>query len=144
MYDDHCGAEFIVRALTVRQPWADAITHGTKRTENRTRKTNYRGPLLIHAGAAYDPMGRFHITDWDTLSTWPDVRQAIIATARLVGCHRDTGCCLPWGQPNVWHWQLADVQLLTKPVPCRGRLGLWGPSPEVLASLNSHLAGGRP
>ena len=50
-----------MKALTIRQPWADAIVHGTKRTENRTWKTTHRGPVLIHAGVAYDPMGRFII-----------------------------------------------------------------------------------
>lgn len=37
-------------ALTVCQPWAWAIMDGPKRWENRSWSTNYRGPLLIHAG----------------------------------------------------------------------------------------------
>ena len=39
-----------MKALTVLQPWAWAIIHGPKRIENRTWRTNYRGPLAIHAG----------------------------------------------------------------------------------------------
>lgn len=39
-----------IRALSIRQPWAWAITKGWKPVENRTWKTSYRGPLAIHAG----------------------------------------------------------------------------------------------
>ena len=35
--------------LSVRQPWAWAIVHGGKDVENRSWRSNYRGPLLIHA-----------------------------------------------------------------------------------------------
>lgn len=121
-----------MRALTIRQPWADAIAHPTKRTENRTWTTKYRGPLLIHAGAAYDPMGRFIITDWDALDSWPDTRSAIIARAELADVHPATnGCCAPWGEPGVYHWQLTDITPLPDPVPCKGRLGLWTPPPAA-------------
>jgi ASCH domain len=43
--------------LTVRQPWAWAIIHGGKDVENRSWRTKYRGPLLIHAGSAFEPDG---------------------------------------------------------------------------------------
>lgn len=44
-------------ALTVKQPWASAIMAGLKRVENRTWRTDYRGPLAIHAGSSIDPAG---------------------------------------------------------------------------------------
>jgi len=37
------------RALSIRQPWAYAILHLGKDIENRPWRTNFRGPLLIHA-----------------------------------------------------------------------------------------------
>ena len=44
----------IPRIISVRQPWAWAITvplaKVRKTTENRNWSTNYRGPILIHAG----------------------------------------------------------------------------------------------
>jgi hypothetical protein len=46
-----------MKALSVRQPWARAIVTGLKPIENRTWQTNYRGPLLIHAGQRDDPDG---------------------------------------------------------------------------------------
>ena len=36
-------------ALTIQQPWAAAIAYGRKRIENRTWRTKYTGPILIHA-----------------------------------------------------------------------------------------------
>ena len=38
-------------ALSIRQPWAFLIVNGFKDIENRDWRTNYRGPVLIHAGA---------------------------------------------------------------------------------------------
>jgi hypothetical protein len=46
-----------IRAITVRQPWAWAIAHGGKTIENRSTTVKYRGPLFIHAGAAWSPRG---------------------------------------------------------------------------------------
>ena len=46
-----------VRVLTVRQPWAWAIIQGGKDVENRSGPTKHRGPLLIHAGSAFEPDG---------------------------------------------------------------------------------------
>jgi hypothetical protein len=129
-----------VKALTIRQPWTDAIVYGTKRTENRTRRTNYRGPILIHAGITPDRGDQaraLHIAaTLNGAPIGPDTRGAIIATARLAGCHPAAdGCCPDWGFPECWHWELADVQPLTEPVPARGALGLWTPTPDLLNTI---------
>lgn len=39
-----------MRALTLHQPWASLIAVGAKSIETRSWRTNYRGPLAIHAG----------------------------------------------------------------------------------------------
>lgn len=124
-----------MRALTIKQPWADAIAHGEKRCENRTwepPKKHLGTRILIHAGVAYDPMGRFHI-DRNTLGSWPDTRGAIIAVATLQDFHMAAdGCCSPWGLPNIYHWILADVAALPEPVPAKGALGFWTPAEDAL------------
>ena len=45
--------------LTVKQPWAWAIIYAGKDVENRTwiPKGDYRGPIIIHAGKAFDYKG---------------------------------------------------------------------------------------
>ncbi|MBA3351215.1 MAG: ASCH domain-containing protein [Blastocatellia bacterium] len=39
------------RALSLRQPWAWLVVNGYKDIENRSWRTNHRGPLLIHASS---------------------------------------------------------------------------------------------
>ncbi|RPF31537.1 ASCH domain-containing protein [Streptomyces sp. TLI_185] len=96
-----------VCALTLWQPWASCIAYGTKRIENRRWATDYRGWLLIHAGA-------------------------ILGWARLDDCHQDDGMCTLWSAPGQWHWHLADVHRLARPVSCPGARGLWTPTPALL------------
>jgi len=40
-----------MRALSLRQPWAWLVVNGYKEIENRSRRTNHRGALLIHASS---------------------------------------------------------------------------------------------
>lgn len=151
-----------IRGLTIKQPWAFAIAEGFKTIENRSRRTNYRGTLLIHAGRAvdhavtiarysrdaairFDQLGgrsnywdaREHIPSRVVSPPHPSLAlSAVIATARLAGCHEATdGCCAPWGFPDQWHWELADIQPLRQAVPRAGALGLWKPDAELLAAV---------
>ena len=39
-----------MKAITILQPFATLIASGEKHFETRSWKTDYRGPLLIHAG----------------------------------------------------------------------------------------------
>lgn len=118
-----------MKALTIRQPWADAIAHGEKRIENRTRRTSYVGTVLIHAGLTGDRQAVL-----DGVLPGPDIRGAVIAIADLTGCHRAANCCAPWGFEDCWHWTLASVRTLKTPLPAKGQLGLWTPSEELLAA----------
>lgn len=43
-----------LRGITVQQPHAWALVHGDKPFENRTWHSDYRGPVLIHAGRGRD------------------------------------------------------------------------------------------
>ena len=40
--------------LSIKQPWAWLIVQGFKDVENRTWRSDYRGPLLIHTGKTFD------------------------------------------------------------------------------------------
>ncbi|MFI0822238.1 hypothetical protein ACH4TX_42305 [Streptomyces sp. NPDC021098] len=130
-----------MRALTVKQPFADAIVHGHPRDgfktiENRPKPIpqKYLGvTILIHAGKAFHPLGEI----WGPR---PDARMAIIGTARLAACHLDNGCCAPWGMTGYYHWQLTDARPLTTPIlDVPGQLGLWTPDDDVLAAVHTQL-----
>jgi len=149
------------RGLTIQQPWAFAIAEGFKTVENRTRRTNYRGQLLIHASLKHDnavPVVRYSRDAairldelggsgnfYEARALVPSVLYqphptlalgAVIATATLTGCHEAAdGCCAPWGFPDQWHWELADVRPLKQAVARVGALGLWKPDAELLAAV---------
>ncbi|MFD7705601.1 ASCH domain-containing protein [Streptomyces sp. NPDC059786] len=122
-----------MKALTVRQPWAGAIAHQTKRVENRSWRlpAKHVGTrILIHAGAKPDQDA---IVYGDHL----DAYSAIVAVATITGCHwADTwDCCGPWAFNKTFHWTLADVIALPEPVPAKGALGFWTPDEDDLAAV---------
>jgi hypothetical protein len=115
---DHASA----RALSIRQPWAWAILNAGKIIENRSRRTHYRGPLLIHAGQREDPEG------WAALEAMELELPAAVQTGGIVGvvdlidCVRDYSS--EWALPGHWHWVLARPrQLPFHPMP--GQLGIF-------------------
>ncbi|MFJ5886805.1 ASCH domain-containing protein [Streptomyces californicus] len=139
-----------MRALTIRQPWAAAIAHGTKRTENRSwaAPSKHLGSrILVHAAAStYAAVGRLRvieITGTEPDAQWPKTCGAIVAVATLASCHFDKGlnCCGPWGMEGFFHWELTDVATLPEPVPAKGALGFWTPSDDIVnAALRQDTA----
>lgn len=134
-----------MKALTICQPFAHLIALGTKRVENRTWPTHYRGPLLIHAGRSRDWLvlendGR---TDSEYGIYLHEMAfGAVVATCRLDDCVRitDAGAWRrhPWLHEHThasgpWCWILANVKRLEQPVPALGKQGLfdidWPPPP---------------
>lgn len=128
-----------MRALTIRQPWAGAIVHQTKRVENRTWKlpaAHHGTRILIHAGAQPDKNAVVYGPNLDVYS-------AIIGVATVTGFHwSDDGmCCGPWGFENAYHWTLADATALPEPIPAKGALGFWTPSEDIVnAALRQDTA----
>ncbi|HEX4214728.1 MAG TPA: ASCH domain-containing protein [Candidatus Dormibacteraeota bacterium] len=121
-----------MRALTIRQPWASLIVAGIKDVENRSWRTNHRGPLLIHAGTGRDPVDGWRVHEVARLVEIP--RGALIGMVDVVGCVRDSPS--RWARPAQWHWELARPWPLPRPVPLRGRLGLFEVDVEGLDGLD--------
>jgi len=128
-----------MRALTIRQPWAGAIVHQQKRVENRTWKLPAKhvgARILIHAGTQLDTNAKIYGPNLDVFS-------AIVGVATITGYHWSTDgqCCGPWGFENAYHWTLDDVTALPQPVPAKGALGFWTPTPDVLNAVTSQQTG---
>jgi hypothetical protein len=125
-----------MKALSVRQPWAWAIIHGGKRFENRTWRTDHRGPLLIHAARARVDLdaGRRLVPGLpaeDELDFG-----ALVGLVQLVDVLPAREC--PRADPFVEGplcWVLEDPRPLV-PVPYRGRLQLFD-VPAGLVRLKS-------
>lgn len=127
-----------MRALTIRQPWAGAIAHQTKRVENRSWKLPAKmhgARILIHAAAKPDK---------DAIVYGPhlDVYSAVVAVATVTGCHwsEDGTCCGPWGFFKAYHWTLDDVVALDEPIPASGALSFWTPSDDVLTAVQQQIS----
>ena len=108
-----------MKALSVKQPWANAIARGQKTIETRTWGTAYRGPLLIVS------------------SRKPHVPPAgsVVAVAELVDCRAMTtadepaACCRVY--PKAMSWVLRNVRPV-RPFPLKGKLGIF----ECSVALN--------
>jgi hypothetical protein len=108
-----------MKCLTVRQPWAAAIMAGRKPVENRTWRTHYRGPLLIHAGKRRSWAGEAFPDG--TRVPAQQVFGALLGIIDLVDCVRVEECRdNPWAS-GPWCWVVENPRPFAEPIPYRGR-----------------------
>jgi hypothetical protein len=120
-----------VKILTVRQPWAWAFFSAGKDVENRSRRTNYRGPLAIHVSRFSD----WHEIAEDACSMYGLLRSTVLTRAELeqsigliigvvdvIDCVRDSPS--RWAIPEQWHWVVANPRSV-HPVQIIGQLGIF-------------------
>tara|TARA_R100001086_G_C11715355_1_gene225354 strand:+ start:250 stop:666 length:417 start_codon:yes stop_codon:yes gene_type:complete len=102
-------------ALSIRQPWCHRILHAGKDVENRNWPTRYRGPVLIHAGKAWDD-GKPPEADQVHMP-----RGGIVGVVEIIDCVSSMDSewfCGPFG------FVLRNAQPLPFR-PCRGQLGFF-------------------
>jgi ASCH domain len=118
-----------LKALTIREPWAELILRGRKPFELRTRRTKYRGPLVIHAAAKVDDWDARHFgLNPEKLTTsafvgfaiLSDVRPHTRADARLL---KKTRGGYGWF-PHNHAWVLTKAPRIS-PVKAKGQLSLF-------------------
>lgn len=118
-----------MKALSVRQPWAELIARGEKTIEVRSWATEYRGPLLICAGGQWHQLGaRLHGKQ--------GVRGATICVVQLVDCRPITpadsaAAGLEVDESKGYAWVLESPERV-EPVELSGRLGLFTPPQGVV------------
>lgn len=120
-----------MKALSIRQPWAELIVQGRKTIELRTWQTSYRGRIAIHASQtvreeaciAYglDParvvrgalVGAVELVDILTLdeAAWEALRDQHLSLSDFPG--------------PMFGWRLEAPQRLPQPIPIRGRMNLF-------------------
>jgi len=125
-----------MKAITLQQPWASLVSIGVKTIETRPWSTNYRGPLVIHAGNFSEP----EIDSYSRsvlIAAGQDCQQLpsdkIIAVARLVSCKRVIRSEIPcYPQlafseftPGWYALELADIRPLISFIPAEGNSQLW-------------------
>ena len=105
--------KIVIKALSVKDPWAELIRSGQKMIETRTWNTKYRGPLLI--------VKSLKPTTFDN--------GLAVCVVNIVNCRpmvlEDEKVARCPIYPNAKSWQLSDVFSLTEPFPVKGKLSLF-------------------
>ena len=128
----------IMKAISIKQPWASLIAHGIKDIENRTWKCpqKYIGQrVLIHASGdplKYDNFYDSILTNGQILvlpenKEWGDFNfcvGAIIGSVVIADCVQNHPSV--WAEKGVWNWVLKDAVLFDKPIrDVKGKLSFW-------------------
>lgn len=121
-----------MKVLTLKQPWATLVAEGIKKYEFRTWKTNYRGKVLIHAGAGVEKkeLARFK----DLNLEYPS--KGIIAEAEIEDCLElddnlnkkiinENNIAYGSKYRTGYAWKLKNVKKLDINKEINGKLGLW-------------------
>jgi hypothetical protein len=119
----------LLTALSIKQPFASAILTGQKTEEFRCWPTRYRGLVAVHAPKALMPEG---FDDFPNFQANRVPRGVLLGVVDVVGCEEAGN--------GVWAWLLKDPAWLTRPLPCKGRLGLF--PVEVPAELLAEVVAG--
>ena len=122
-----------MKVLTIKNPWAALIIEGYKKYEFRSWKTKYRGKILIHTSINPDKKA---IDKFDNLNLNYQ-NGYIIGEAEIIDCIEVTKEFeekLVRVNKQVYEmtigrggyaWKLENVVKYDKPIPIKGRLGLW-------------------
>lgn len=134
-----------LKALTVSQPWASLIARGIKTLEVRSWRTEYRGPLVIHA-SKNTPGQRADDLAWAKRRYPGDYPLGcVVAIADLVDCRRprkpsdgEQSLYAALGEeltPDDWLWCLTNIRPCV-PVKCSGVLRVWDIDPALVQILS--------
>ena len=134
-----------MKALRLRQPWADLVVQGKKTMELRNWTVSYRGPLAIHASQTVDEAAcRTHGLNPQQVTTG-----ALIGVVELAAIqeldelaydvrkeeHKAQGY-FRYKTP-LYGWTLANPRELPRPIPYHGRMGLFNVPDELLKAEGS-------
>ena len=128
-----------MQAVTIAQPLASAVLVRPGPFEHPGWRTDYRGPLLIHAAARG---GRREVrrTAVGEIGLSADTEySALLGVVDLVDCLASGGVD---GDPDEvgYVWVLANPRAFAHAIPYTGRLGLFGVADEAVALALAALA----
>ena len=135
----------IMKALTIKEPWASLIINGYKTYEFRSWKTNYRGKILIHAGKSLErDMGkRFKEYNLEYKCGYI-IGEAYLADVILVDKKLNDELKridpLVYGHSNhieKYAWKLDNIIKYDKPIETKGKLGLWNYTEPIMIHLDN-------
>ncbi|MEX1061762.1 MAG: ASCH domain-containing protein [Patescibacteria group bacterium] len=101
-----------MKAISIKQPWANYIAEGRKTIETRKWPTKYRGEILIVSSKS------------------PKIHPAgyAIAIAEITDCRpmtkKDEKEAMCRVYPKAWSWVLRNIRKI-KPFPVKGQLSIY-------------------
>jgi activating signal cointegrator 1 len=120
-----------MKALSIRQPWAELILQGRKTIELRTWTTEHRGPLAIHAAytvqveacADYglDPAALAR----GVVVGIVDLLEVARLTPEEWEAERERHLDLGPFPGRIFGWRLANPRRLPQPLPLSGQRGVF-------------------
>jgi hypothetical protein len=125
-----------MKAISLWQPWASAMTLGWKKNETRHWSTNYRGPLLIHAAKKVINWPSIEIQNlFAGIASHPTdlPRGVLLCEVDLIRCERINMANRPKGielllgdyTPGRFMWITDNLKTFDNPIPFRGRQGIF-------------------
>ena len=128
-----------MKAISLRQPWADLILQGRKTLELRSWKVSHRGMLAIHASQTVE-RGACEAFGMDPERV---TAGALVGTVELTGIvelseadyetRKGEHLAAGWFgyKAPLYGWELASPRPLAEPVPMRGHMQLFNvPDPQ--------------
>jgi len=144
-----------MKCLSLWNPWAYWYVSGQKKNETRSWRTNYTGPLLIHAARAFPPEARRFAETERAMQRLPGrlAFGAIIGAVTLMGCRMTediaqqiTALERLYGDYSAgrWAWIACDPIMFKEPIPFKGRQGIFEVPDELIKGgiCNNHLTSG--
>jgi hypothetical protein len=135
----------IMKAISIRPPWAWAILHAGKDIENRTWRTKVRGTIAVHASQALSRLyyewavkkirkvaPRAKVPPYEAM-----VRGAIVGLVEIVGCEKRTKS--KWHVAKHYGFVLAKPRALPKSIYWKGRLGFWDVPASIARRVSRRL-----
>ncbi len=129
----------MMKVLSLTEPFATLICEGKKLVETRSWKTNYRGPLYIHASMTR--VAKSTLQDKELMSLVGNKEMKfghIICKCKLVDCIYMTEEYVNSMKENNYGeyicgeysvgryaWILENVEVLDTPIVTKGHLGVW-------------------
>lgn len=144
----------VTHAISLWQPMAWAIAHGTKRIENRTWKFPPRftgATVAVHAAKKFDRAYAEFICDLMGVDALPEAAKeqgSIIGVMRLVRCITGTPNLFTSNDDplldDAWFmgpvgWVVDEVIALPHPIPCRGYQQFWRIPDDIRVDLMQQL-----
>lgn len=150
------------RAISLHQPWASLVALGIKKYETRSWSTEYRGKLLICstkerykpdtdlidkifdlAEVEYFDRRRLDFLGKNTKYIEYIPLGRVVCVVDLVDCFRIGSqliateleqLCGNW-KDGGFAWKLDNFRALPRPIPIRGKQGLWTPDNSIIQEV---------